>query len=82
MDFYLRLFIFVSIIVILNKPEKWDSLTRNWRKHVYLLGAINLLLLDEVHHIGEDRGAILEAVVVRMRNLNQTLLNTVQNGQR
>lgn len=49
---------------------------------MYLLGAINLLLLDEVHHIGEDRGAILEAVVVRMRNLNQTLLNTVQNGQR
>jgi replicative superfamily II helicase len=53
------------------KPEKWDSVTRFWREHVFLLGKIDLLLLDEIHHLGDDRGATLEAVVVRMRFMNQ-----------
>jgi replicative superfamily II helicase len=35
------------------------------------LGRIDLLLIDEVHHIHEDRGAILEIVCVRMRTLSQ-----------
>lgn len=39
----------------------------------YLLGAVNLLLLDEIHHLGEDRGAVLETVVVRLRILNETV---------
>jgi replicative superfamily II helicase len=49
-----------------------------------LLGAVDLLsecvddshelidhrLLDEIHHLADDRGATLEAIVVRMRTLN------------
>ena len=46
-------------------------MTRSWRKHIFLLGRIDLLLVDEVHHLNEDRGATLEAVVVRMRTLNK-----------
>lgn len=57
------------------QPEKWDSLTRSWKDHVFLLGSIDLLLLDEVHHLGDDRGSTLEIVVVRMRLLNQTCIN-------
>lgn len=53
--------------IIVTTPEKWDSLTRSWRDHVFLLGAVDLLLMDEAHHLSEDRGAILEAVIVRMR---------------
>ena len=55
--------------IVITTPEKWDSLTRTWRKHAFLLGSITLLLIDEVHHLSEDRGAVLEAVVVRMRKL-------------
>ena len=40
-------------------------------KTCFLLGSITLLLIDEVHHLSEDRGAVLEAVVVRMRKLRE-----------
>ena len=57
--------------IIITTPEKWDAMTRSWRQHIFLLGAIDLLLVDEIHHLGEDnRGATLEAVIVRMRTLN------------
>ena len=46
------------------------STHKGWRQHLFLLGTIHLLLIDEMHHIGEDRGAVLEIVIVRMRNLN------------
>ena len=28
--------------------EKWDSVTRKWSEHIYLLGKVELLLVDEV----------------------------------
>ena len=81
--------------IIITTPEKWDSITRTWKRHLFLLGSIDLLLIDEgyavqhvcqvpyqrysnhyfctVHHISEDRGAVLEAVVVRMQKLNEIL---------
>lgn len=59
--------------IIITTPEKWDCMTRSWRQHIFLLGAIDLLIVDEIHHLGEDnRGATLEAVIVRMRTLNNT----------
>lgn len=58
--------------IIVTTPEKWDSLTRCWRDHVFLLGKIDLLLIDEVHHLNDDRGAVLETVIVRMRFITQT----------
>lgn len=45
-------------------------MTRSWRRHLFLLGLVDLLLIDEIHHLGEDRGATLETVIVRMRILN------------
>lgn len=64
--------------IIITTPEKWDSLTRVWKDHVFLLGAIDLLLIDEVHHLGEDRGATLEALVVRMKMLSKVYTEKVQ----
>jgi ATP-dependent DNA helicase HFM1/MER3 len=57
--------------IIVTTPEKWDSMTRVWKKHIFLLGSVNLLLVDEVHHVSEDRGAVLEAVVVRIQKLHE-----------
>ena len=38
--------------IIITTPEKWDSLTRSWRRHLFLFGHIDLILLDEVHFLG------------------------------
>lgn len=53
--------------IIMTTPEKWDSATRRWTDHVALIGACALVVVDEVHTLGEDRGAALEAVVARMK---------------
>lgn len=62
----------VQASIIITTPEKWDSLTRSWRRHLFLLGVIDLMLIDEIHHLGEERGAVLETVIVRMRILSET----------
>jgi replicative superfamily II helicase len=58
--------------VLVTTPEKWDSTTRMWRSHHSLVGQIGLLLVDEVHLLGDDRGAALEAVVTRMLTLSRS----------
>jgi ATP-dependent DNA helicase HFM1/MER3 len=55
--------------IIVTTPEKWDSITRKWKDHQRLMRLIKLFLIDEVHMLKEDRGAILEAVVSRMRTI-------------
>ncbi len=62
-----------SAQVICTTPEKWDSITRRWTEHIYLLGKIQLLLVDEAHTIGGDRGAAMEAVVCRMKTVSKSL---------
>ena len=66
--------------IIITTPEKWDSLTRVWKDHVFLLGAVDLLLIDEVHHLGEDRGATLEALVVRMKMLSSVYIERLNQS--
>jgi ATP-dependent DNA helicase HFM1/MER3 len=55
--------------IIVTTPEKWDSITRKWKDHERLMRLIKLFLIDEVHILKEDRGAILEAVVSRMKTI-------------
>lgn len=59
-----------SASIIITTPEKWDALTRMWRVSAFALGVVDLLLLDEIHHIGEQRGACLETVVMRLKMIN------------
>jgi ATP-dependent DNA helicase HFM1/MER3 len=58
-----------SADIIITTPEKWDSMTRKWRDHEKLMRLVKLFLIDEVHILKEDRGAILEAVVSRMKTI-------------
>jgi ATP-dependent DNA helicase HFM1/MER3 len=53
--------------IIVTTPEKWDSVTRKWKDHEKLMRLIKLFLIDEVHILNHDRGAILETVVSRMK---------------
>lgn len=55
--------------IIITTPEKWDSITRKWQDHKKLMNLVKLFLIDEVHILKEDRGAVLEAVVSRMKSI-------------
>ncbi|KAH7384519.1 nucleotide-sugar transporter-domain-containing protein [Pyrenochaeta sp. MPI-SDFR-AT-0127] len=59
-----------SANIIITTPEKWDSITRKWKDHEKLMNLIKLFLIDEVHILKEDRGAVLEAVVSRMKSIS------------
>lgn len=59
--------------IIVTTPEKWDSITRKWKDHVKLLRLVKLFLIDEVHILKESRGAVLEAVVSRMKTIGTSV---------
>ncbi len=52
--------------ILVVTPEKWDSVSRGWREREYVK-QVELVILDEVHLLGVDRGAVLEVLVSRMR---------------
>ncbi len=54
--------------IIITTPEKWDLVTRGTKHYVKRTG---LIIIDEVHLLGEDRGPVLEAVVSRARRFNE-----------
>ncbi len=61
-----------SANLILTTPEKWDSLTRLGSEHTFLIGSVKLVLIDEVHMLGEEgRGSTLEMIITRMKALRQ-----------
>ncbi|EXJ82464.1 hypothetical protein A1O3_06277 [Capronia epimyces CBS 606.96] len=75
-----------SAHIILTTPEKWDSVTRKWKDHAKLMQRVKLFLVDEVHILRESRGAILEAVVSRMKSVSSgirfvALSATVPNSE-
>lgn len=55
--------------IILTTPEKWDGISRNWQQREYVQ-RVGLLVLDEIHLLGVQRGNILEVIVSRMRYIS------------
>ena len=54
--------------LILTTPEKFDVLSRKWKKIPEFFLEITLLLIDEIHLLNEEnRGATIEAIVSRMK---------------
>ena len=58
--------------IIVTTPEKWDGVTRSWRKREYVRQT-KLVIIDEIHLLGEDRGPVLESVVSRVRYVSEQL---------
>ncbi|EFC48856.1 predicted protein, partial [Naegleria gruberi] len=58
--------------IILTTPEKYDSLSRKWRDDSCLkfVKSTELILIDEVHLLNEERGAVLEAIVSRIKSIS------------
>ena len=53
-----------SADVIVTTPEKWDGMSRSWQTRSYVK-QVALLIIDEIHMLGEDRGPVLEVIVSR-----------------
>ncbi|KAF5297298.1 hypothetical protein FQA39_LY12137 [Lamprigera yunnana] len=54
-----------SADIIITTPEKWDGLSRGWQNRKYIQD-IGLIIIDEIHLLGEDRGPVLEVIVSRI----------------
>lgn len=54
--------------IIISTPEKWDALSRRWKK-LKLIQQVSLFIVDELHLIGGQVGPILEIIVSRMRRI-------------
>ncbi|KAI9253156.1 Sec63 Brl domain-containing protein [Sporodiniella umbellata] len=50
---------------IVTTPEKWDVITRKGTGDVELTQKVKLLIIDEVHLLNEDRGAVIETIIAR-----------------
>lgn len=69
--------------ILICTPEKWDLISRGWRgvsqdfnstsasNGKQFVRQIGLLIIDEIHLLGEERGAVLEAIVSRTRFISQ-----------
>lgn len=44
--------------ILIVTPEKWDSISRGWQYRDYVK-KVGLIILDEVHLLGVDRGPVL-----------------------
>lgn len=55
--------------LILTTPEKWDGISRNWKTRKFV-SQVSLVILDEIHLLGSDRGHVLEMIVTRMRKVS------------
>jgi activating signal cointegrator complex subunit 3 len=51
--------------MIVTTPEKWDVVTRKSTGDVALTQLVRLLIIDDVHLLHDDRGAVIETLVAR-----------------
>ncbi|XP_059556832.1 activating signal cointegrator 1 complex subunit 3 isoform X2 [Myotis daubentonii] len=50
--------------LIVTTPEKWDGVSRSWQNRNYVK-QVTILIIDEIHLLGEERGPVLEVIVSR-----------------
>ncbi|TFK76028.1 Sec63-domain-containing protein [Pluteus cervinus] len=59
--------------IIVTTPEKWDVVTRKPTGEGELASLLKLLIIDEVHLLNEERGAVIETIVARtLRQVEST----------
>ena len=56
--------------IVATTPEKWDGITRNWKSRGYVR-LVGLVIIDEIHMLGAERGPVLEVIVSRMRYISE-----------
>lgn len=63
--------------VLITTPEKWDGISRNWQHRSYV-SDVALVIIDEIHLLGCDRGPVIEVIVSRMRYISEQTGNLVR----
>jgi antiviral helicase SLH1 len=63
--------------IIITTPEKWDGISRSWQTRDYVR-KVSLVIIDEIHLLGGDRGPILEIIVSRMNYIAAQSENSVR----
>ncbi|XP_011865347.1 PREDICTED: activating signal cointegrator 1 complex subunit 3 [Vollenhovia emeryi] len=63
--------------VIVTTPEKWDGISRSWQTRSYVK-KVALIVIDEIHLLGEDRGPVLEVIVSRTNFISSHTHNKVR----
>jgi antiviral helicase SLH1 len=63
--------------IIITTPEKWDGISRSWQTRDYVR-KVSLVIIDEIHLLGGDRGPILEIIVSRMNYIASQTDNPVR----
>ncbi|KAF9534180.1 Sec63 Brl domain-containing protein [Crepidotus variabilis] len=51
--------------IIVTTPEKWDVVTRKPTGEGEIASVLKLLIIDEVHLLNDERGAVIETIVAR-----------------
>ncbi|KAJ3182114.1 DEIH-box ATPase [Irineochytrium annulatum] len=58
--------------IIVTTPEKWDVITRKATDRSYT-NLVRLVIIDEIHLLHDDRGPVIESLVIRtLRQIEQT----------
>jgi len=58
--------------ILITTPEKWDGISRHWHHRSYVQ-TVGLIIIDEVHLLGLERGPVLEVIVSRMRYIGNAM---------
>jgi ATP-dependent DNA helicase HFM1/MER3 len=61
--------------LLCTTPEKIDFTTRSWKKRAEIFSRINLVIIDEVHTLGDKRGATLEAMISRLICISDNMVS-------
>jgi len=62
---------FLDADLLVMTPERLDACTRRWRSHWSWIPDVDLIVVDEIHLLGEsNRGARLEGAISRFMRLN------------
>ncbi|CAD5212065.1 unnamed protein product [Bursaphelenchus xylophilus] len=59
-----------SAQLLITTPEKWDGITRSYDTRQYVQD-VTLVVIDEIHLLGVERGAVLEAIVTRLKSISK-----------
>ncbi|KAI8925867.1 Sec63 Brl domain-containing protein [Entophlyctis helioformis] len=66
-----------SADIIITTPEKWDGVSRSWQTRKYVTD-VSLVIIDEIHLLGGDRGPILEVIVSRMKHISASTSKNIR----
>ncbi|CAK7228554.1 Putative steryl acetyl hydrolase mug81 [Sporothrix eucalyptigena] len=64
--------------IIVTTPEKWDVVTRRGVGDTELVQKVRLLIIDEVHMLHDERGAVLESLVARTERQVETTQSLIR----